>query len=181
MDQERKNCIESKLREGYAPFRVTGGRGSSIEAAAKILKIDSKTLSRWVNKQQKLYDEGKDNFLPDWTLWVPAPKKISSGIEPTAKKPRKFILTAAQDETEIDRPFWNNLLSYANHIGAEIMVGGFTYQKGLFEDHAVTHAAFKSELIPYLSGDVVDLSSKIVWYGRANILPPSSDPLAGLS
>lgn len=92
---------------------------------------------------------------------------------------QRFLLTAAQDETPIHAPFWRNLKVYAETIGAEIMVGGFTYQKGLFEDHSVAAGRFASELVPHLRAEAVRLAPRLVWRGNANILPTATDPLSG--
>lgn len=105
----------------------------------------------------------------------PAPS-VSVSVTNTT---RRYLLTAAQDQTAIHAGFWRNLTAYAAHIGAEIMVGGFTYQKGLFEDHSVASGVFASELVPHLRAEVVQLAPRLVWYGKANILPTASEPLAG--
>ena len=92
---------------------------------------------------------------------------------------RYFLLTAAQDDTPVNMPFWRNLIAYRDHLGAELFVGGFTYQKGLFEDHSVAAGVFDSEVVPYLHPQIVELAPRLVWYGRANILPTAADPLVG--
>lgn len=92
---------------------------------------------------------------------------------------RLWLLTSAQDDTEVHRPFWNNLLTYARHIGAEIVVGGFTYQKGLYEDHQTRTAAFAAEVQLYLRHDNVDLGPA-VFFAKMNILPTAIKPLSGL-
>jgi hypothetical protein len=148
-------------------------------------------------------------ITPDWNLAGPGPReilKVGSLPEKTVealrqaamherhahlnslmddrppaepKSIRRFLLTAAQDETPIHQPFWQNLQTYAGHLGAEIMIGAYTYAKGLYEDHAVRSGVFASELVPMIRAEVVDLGPRIVWYGRANILPTATDPLSG--
>lgn len=100
------------------------------------------------------------------------------GREP-AGPVQRYILTAAQDDTAIHAPFWRNLLAYAEHLGAEIMVGGFTYQKGLFEDHAARSAVFASDVQPYMRHDRVDLGP-VDFCAEMNILPTATRPLSGL-
>lgn len=101
-----------------------------------------------------------------------------AGRAPTGR-PSRYILTAAQDETPVHGPFWTNLLAYAAHIGAEVMVAGFTYQKGLFEDHATRTAAFCSDVQPYLRHGRVDLGP-VDFCAEMNILPTATRPLSGL-
>jgi hypothetical protein len=112
-----------------------------------------------------------------------APTKIKlperPRIEPRAAGTRVFILTAAQDQTGVHEAAWANLKAYAEHRDAEIMVGGFTYQKGLFEDHSVETNVFATAVTPYLCPTVEDLAPGLVWYGKANVLPTAVDPLSG--
>jgi hypothetical protein len=109
-----------------------------------------------------------------------SPERIALPKADAAPRGRAiWLLTAAQDETPLHRPFWDNLMAYAAHRGARVMAGGFTYQKGLFEDHAVRTGLFGPEIEAVLQPAVVDLAPGIVWYGKANILPTASDPLSG--
>lgn len=54
--------------------------------------------------------------------------------------------------------------------GAEVMVGGFTYQKGLFEDHASRAAVFAEEVRPFMRHEAVDLGP-VVFCAEMNTLP----------
>jgi hypothetical protein len=97
-----------------------------------------------------------------------------------AGRVRRFLLTAAQDNTPVFMPFWENLLTYSRDLGAELMVGGFTYQKGLFEDHAARSAVFAEVVQPYLRHEQVALSDDIVFCAEMNTLPTAVRPLSGL-
>jgi hypothetical protein len=92
---------------------------------------------------------------------------------------RRYLLTAAQDDTDVHRPFWENLLAYAEEIGAEVMVGPFTYNKAVFSDHETRNGAFRAELQPYLRYDQVDLGP-IVFCAEMNTLPTATHPLSSL-
>ena len=92
---------------------------------------------------------------------------------------RRVLMTSAQDETPIHKAFWDNLLAYARHLGAEVMVAGFTYNKSLFEDHASRTAVFAEAVQPYLQHENVDLGP-IVFAAKMNILPTAVRPLSGL-
>lgn len=106
-----------------------------------------------------------------------APKRASVPAEPAST--RVVLMTAAQDNTGTYDAAWANLIAYAGHRGAEVMVGGFTYQKGLFEDHMVHSGAFAQKIIPHIKPDVIDLAPRLTWFGKANILPTAVDPLTG--
>lgn len=92
---------------------------------------------------------------------------------------RRYLLTAAQDDTDVHMPFWQNLLAYAAHTGAEVMVGPFTYNKAVFSDHETRGGAFRAEVQPYLRYDQVDLGP-ILFCAEMNTLPTATHPLSSL-
>ena len=92
---------------------------------------------------------------------------------------RRYLLTAAQDDTDVHKPFWQNLLAYAAHLGAEVMVGPFTYNKSVFSDHETRGGCFRAEVQEYLRYDQVDLGP-IVFCAEMNTLPTAVQPLSGL-
>jgi hypothetical protein len=53
---------------------------------------------------------------------------------PKAKLPKKgkikrYLLTCAQNNTYLHEPLWDNLLAFAEHMGAELLVSRFAYQR----------------------------------------------------
>lgn len=96
-----------------------------------------------------------------------------------AAKPKRWLLTSAQDETQVDEAFWTNLLAYADFLGAEVMVGGFTYNKSLFEDHAARSGVFAECVRPYLRHESV-WCGPLRFAAEMNILPTAVRPLSGL-
>lgn len=179
---ERKRVIEATLADGFTPFGQSGGRGSSAQEGARRLGMNVSSLMSWIRNQERRASEGLENFLPDWSLFKPpAAAKLSSSRAMVLVKrdARRFLLTAAQDDTPVHASFWVNLLAYAHDIGAEIRVGGFTYQKGLFEDHATRTAAFAREVHPCLFHDNNDCGP-LVFAAKMNTLPTAVRPLSDL-
>lgn len=109
----------------------------------------------------------------------PNGKTCSGKVVDPPKRVDRWLITAAQDETAISEPFWSNLQAYAEHIGATIKVGGFTYAKGLFEDHASRTAVFAQAVQPYLIHDNEWLGP-LLFAAKMNILPTAVRPLSGL-
>lgn len=91
----------------------------------------------------------------------------------------RVILTAAQDDTPVHLPFLRNLEAYADWIGAYIAVGGYTYQKGLFEDHSVATAAYAPEIRKYMVYDRARFGRDLLFVADANVLPTAANPLTG--
>ena len=102
---------------------------------------------------------------------------------------KRFILTAAQDSTNIHAGFWRNLKAYADWLDAKIMVAGFTYSKA---HHGNAQRKFGSkgkeneiyrtwhpEVTPYLVNNRVELGDMIRFCGEMNTLPTAVSPLSG--
>ncbi|RVG70915.1 hypothetical protein [Sinorhizobium meliloti] len=94
-------------------------------------------------------------------------------------KVHRFILSAAQDDTPVFEPFWRNLLAYSEYLDADIGLGGYTYQLGLYENHAVATAVYAPELHDYLDFDRTHITDSLLWIGDANVLPTTANPLNG--
>ena len=50
---------------------------------------------------------------------------------------KRYILTAAQNNTHVHDAFWNNVLAMAKHYDAQILVGPFSYNQNKFGRLAV--------------------------------------------
>jgi len=171
-----KAAIERCLREGYAPFRMSGGRGSSVHAAAKQLGITKHRLNSWLDTQLKKQDKGEENFVPDWTLFN---RSGSTHAEARVRQARRFLLTAAQNDTAIHDQFWINLKSYSDQIGAKIEVAPFTYQLAMFTDHSTRANVFAEPVRDYLTFESTECGP-VVFCAEMNTLPTATRPLSGL-
>ena len=129
-----------------------------------------------------------------------APEKPLSGglVEGTkilrAKLPpkgqiKRYILTSAQNNTDVNRPLWENLLALAAHYGAEIMVGTFSYNQNAYGQLSVkrgtkkwtgTRLWFDPLVEPYIRDSRIEIANGLVWCGEMNIQPTAQDPLSGL-
>ncbi len=126
-------------------------------------------------------------------------KPIAAGsvngiVEEPAKLPRegkvkRYILTSAQNNTYVNKPFWENLKVLAECYNAQIMVGTFSYNQNAFGELAVKRGTKKDyqdtswydpEVVPYICDTRVELGEGLVWCGEMNVLPTADDPLSGL-
>jgi len=100
---------------------------------------------------------------------------------------RRFILTSAQDGTAPHEEFLSNLEAYRTWLqqygSCEILIGPFTYGKGLFEDHATKskQVHYHERIKPYLVFDRIRIADKIDFCGEMNTLPTASTPLSGFA
>ena len=173
---KRKAAIEARLREGYSPFGQSGGLGSAVERAAKDLKTQAQNMQTWLRTQKRNAKAGKENFEPNWALFN---RDVSRDVAVKSKRVRRWLLTAAQNETKIHSAFWQNLNAYAQAIGAEIVVGPFTYQLGVFEDHNTRSNVFADAVRPHLRFERMECGD-VLFCAEMNTLPTAVRPLSGL-
>lgn len=94
-------------------------------------------------------------------------------------KVHRFIVTAAQDDTPKFEGFWTSLSTYARALSASLITCGLTYQKGIFEDHAVATATYDKDITDYLITERIQLTPDLLIVCDANVLPTTANPLAG--
>lgn len=92
---------------------------------------------------------------------------------------RKFIFTSAQNDADI-HPIWDNLLAYAAHIGAEIVVGPLTYETQWWSENNPTARSYAPELEDYLCFGQMQIGNNFVFAGEMNTLPTASAPISDL-
>jgi predicted transcriptional regulator len=150
-----------------------------------LLKLVKKYGSR--NKAAESLGVAKSTFKDHMKKLEQASLTHRAVVKPVKiAKPRsgvkRFILTSAQDSTEVNKEFLNNLLAYADWLGnCQVMISGFTYNKSLFEDHDKKGQSvyFDSAVEPYLTNDRTVIGDGVVFCGEYNRLPTTANPLAG--
>lgn len=111
----------------------------------------------------------------------------------------RFLFTCAQNNTKLHDKFWNNLLAFKDHYGAELHVARFSYIKsglGALGDKLTWFNAqigeslnaanphkdefwFDPRIVPFISDEQRTVAPGLVWRGDANISPTAANPLNG--
>lgn len=110
---------------------------------------------------------------------------------PPEGKVARYVLTSAQNNTHVHEAVWLNVMAMAEHYGAELMVGTFSYDKGAYGQRAVKRGTLKSgdtgndlwydpQLVEHIVDETVQLAPGLVWAGELNIIPTAPDPLSNL-
>lgn len=115
-------------------------------------------------------------------------RKVSKKPKPKKGKVKRYLLTSAQNNTKVHGNFFDNLLAYANHIDAELIVGTFTYDLSSYGPKEVKRGKAKHraeldwapEVKPFICDDRVELAPGLQWCGEMNTLPTAVRPLSGL-
>ncbi|WP_036292098.1 helix-turn-helix domain-containing protein [Methylosinus sp. PW1] len=106
---------------------------------------------------------------------------------------KRWLLTAAQNETPAHGPALVNLLALSQFLGAEFRVGKFTYNRDWYsaifggrgmdervKKKNVRVRPYSSNLEQWLTKDRLELSETIVHCAEVNIIPTAERPLSGL-
>ncbi len=98
---------------------------------------------------------------------------------PRTSDVRRFILTSAQSETDVHKPFFENLKAYAKFHDAELLIAGYTYtNQTKFKDDE-TYKLFDESLRPYMTNSAVNFAGNVVFCAETNISPTAVNPLSG--
>jgi len=179
--QRIKNAVEKCLREGFAPPSVSGGKGSATREAVRRLieagypETHNKIYS-FIRNAEKLKARGDESYTPDWSLYAPAGVAAADVRRGTV---HRWLVTSAQDDTDIHPRFWTNLQAYAAYLSAEILVGGFTYQQRRHSDRDTLTNTYRAEIRPFLRFEPMELGP-VVFCADMNTLPTAARPLSGL-
>jgi hypothetical protein len=94
---------------------------------------------------------------------------------------RRFLFTAAQNDAPLHDGFWLNLQAYAEHIGAEIVVGPFTYETTWWSENDPTSREYAEELTEHLCFGQMEIGDNFIFAGEMNTLPTASQPISDLT
>lgn len=110
------------------------------------------------------------------------------GLPPRGKV-KRYLLTSAQNNTLVNAEFWEGLLAFAGHIGAEIIVSRYTYNKSAWRSYggvvkdagkiAFEDMWFDAAFDDYLCDERVELAPGLSFCGEVDILPTAVNPLSG--
>ncbi len=137
-----------------------------LQAFAKLTKIDvhASVLTGNINSFK--------------SIQYPLPKK---------GKVQRYLVTTAQNNTYVHKPFWENLLAYAKHCKAQIMVNQISYNKSSYAYKAVKPGQeiytedlwYDKCLKDYFIRDRIAVAPTLTICGEQNIMPTAARPLSG--
>ena len=128
------------------------------------------------NRQQKAFDKIESDAAK------PLTGGMTSAVGHIEKMPAgKYVLTVAQNNTEVNQVFFGALKNFCNDMGAQLLIAKMTYNKNGFQsDQAATDGVYYAkEVLPYLVEGQIDLGGKIHFCAQANVLPTAKNPLTG--
>lgn len=179
------------IEEATALYEQCNG---NLEMVASMLKVNSAGVRR------RLMQAGVHKPKTGASTEIDETKLVSGGsakVRKTLRRPyprkgkvKRYLITSCQNNTDIHKKFWENLLVFAKHIDAEIMVARFSYNKTRWGNKSVKPGTeptkddisdlwYAPEISGYECDDRVQLAPKLIFCGEANTLPTNKYPLSG--
>ncbi len=189
----KKDVAEIKVLYKKYLDLMEGLKGSNIVSESELEEVKkiyyNKSLS-WDERMGiliKKYNKS-ERVIRRWLVKLGLKEKVveeseqwkTAQIKKHNTKKKRFIISWAQNSTEVHKPFLKNIEVYAKHIDAEILIvpgryRGRTAPQGEEEDHIWDKA-----IEPYLVAKRTVLHKYMTLLGDINIIATASDPLNGL-
>jgi hypothetical protein len=97
----------------------------------------------------------------------------------------KYVLTSAQNNTDIDQSMLDSLLTFCQENGARLLIGRLTYNKNGFAQPDINNENgglwYAPQVKPYLVSGHLCLGAKHHFIADANIIPTAKNPLVGFA
>lgn len=145
----------------------------SIRRASEMLNIERSTVRKRIAAAERRGIVPRDN----------APSRRQSQLTATAAELRKaklYVVTSAQNNTELHTPFWRALLNYCAAREAQMLVIPTHYRNpDAFHQEADADYTWPVEVLPYLLDRDLALSDSLMVMGDAKINATAENPLTG--
>lgn len=164
--------------------------------AARVIGCPAQTLRNRIEAAKRLKLTPSKGVKPGKTL-----KPIAGGRDgifemaavplPAKGRVRRYLLTSAQNNTRLNDAVWDGLQAFSRHVGAEILVGRYTYNKSAYRHYGGRQEKgggpgdqfadiwYDERLDPYLKDSRVEIAPGLMWCGEVNIIPTAARPLSG--
>lgn len=133
-------------------------------------------------------------------------KQTPTRTLPKKGEVKRYLCTTAQNNTHLHKELYANLLAFAEHVGAELLISRFAYQRsGLnrggdkaywstsYDDQRMEHGVgdkaetlygsdryvWPSEVYDHVSDERLELAPGLVWCGEWQRSPTTVNPLSG--
>ncbi len=177
-------AILAKLQIIIDAYNAQSG---NVSATARATGLSRATVYRALRHVGGIKRSG---FRPTLAAGTVSGITASQAKLPLKGEIKRYILTSAQNNTNVHDEVWENLITLAQYYKAEIFVGTYSYSKNSYGPLAVKADTcdageekelwFDPRIEPYRKDKRVELGNGLVWCGEMNILPTANDPLEGL-
>lgn len=145
----------------------------NIAILVKKYGVAERNIRIWVeNAKQELGIKQTPKTIEDTDSFKQAQKRIH-------KKSQYYIITWCQNETPINKAFWDNIIAYKDFLKAELLViaGRYKNPTSVFQDGQREH--WDSNVLPYLDANRHDIHKQLTILSDVKTQPTASNPLVG--
>ncbi len=133
----------------------------SIPEAAKKLKANYDTIQKRVNRMRKR-------------------GQLEADLRSDRARPRRWVVTSAQDSTSIDTRFFESLKCYCHHNDAQLCVIPVKYENiTLTQKYGKHERWWSAELVPYLCNNRICINDNLMLMGDITVNATNKNPLSG--
>ena len=104
-------------------------------------------------------------------------------VKRVAAKGKRFVFTAAQNNTHVHDNFLKSLKVFCNERGAELFISRFSYNKTGFQNLSKAGEGdelfYDARIKPYQFDSRMEITPNLSFCGELNILPTADNPLSG--
>lgn len=183
----KENIIKRATGLNYMGKRMDASREAVIQVISDELELPYDeclhVIVEWSHSEQAKPKAKKREAKEK----APDTRPISGGSIKQAELDRatldgkRFIITAAQNNTDVHKPFLAALERYCEYIDARLIVMPFLYNKNGFQNGEGNDKVwFDPAITPYMQNESVWLGGDKVSLMAFNILPTVKAPLSGL-
>ncbi|MFW6021409.1 MAG: transposase [Guyparkeria sp.] len=145
---------------------------------------ESKNMARW-GKHHDGRQRWKCRGCGRRSMSVPAADQATGSQlkEPASalRRAKRYIVTSAQNDTQIHGRFWRTLQQIAEHRGARLLVIPVRYKNpDRFHQGADADMSWPPEVLPHLLDRDLVLNRSLAVMGDAKINATAANPLAGM-
>ncbi len=94
---------------------------------------------------------------------------------------KRFVITSAQNNTEVNPGFLKALETYCEKNHAQLLVGKYTYNKGAYQKQEDGQPWYDPRIAKYALDQSAEITKKLRFCAELDINPTSSSPFSGLN
>lgn len=188
---DKNNILVSAGENGYFRSKNPDKKTEIAEGIAKSEGADFAAVLEVLNEEtaRRSAEYRKREAAKLAKAQAEAAKPVSGGADSPADHIEKidpptsgvFVLTTAQNNTDLDEQFFKALQVYCATRGAKLLVAKTTYNKQGFQQPGVDHEElwYAPKIKPYLVSGHLDLGGGVHFIADANVIPTAKNPLSG--
>jgi hypothetical protein len=164
--QNRANALSADIHDLITGTDYPVVNPDAVKVESFLVKVYDRGLQGYTEV------EGKPRTWLSDTLKVEGVKQVAG---------RKFLFTGAQNDAPVHKEFWKNLKAYAHHIGAEVIVGPWTYETSWWSENNPTSRRYDPAILDHMCFGQMALGDSFVFCGEMNTIPTASRPISDLT